>query len=177
MGQGARMKTWRMTVAAFAVVCMLSGCKKVGCENDNDCKGERVCSDGQCVDRLFPQQPSPAQTVARNPCPRPPRASFQTLRRHSSGLRSRAPQLLRALVRSAVRAAMTASTRPIPSRRQIQPGQRTLPRRSAPPPARRERRPGCDATATAFCWINLSGLARPLLRRRHSTSVRGPPLW
>lgn len=39
--------------SAFAA----TGCKSGGCSKDSDCKGDRICQDGECVPSLLPTKP------------------------------------------------------------------------------------------------------------------------
>jgi len=48
-------------------VLVVSGCKTSGCERDTDCKGERICSNRQCVD---PKVQSKAQGVQEKAGPK-----------------------------------------------------------------------------------------------------------
>lgn len=49
---------WAFLLSVFTGAFFVLGCKNSGCENDKDCKGDRVCADGQCIEPLLPK---PAQ--------------------------------------------------------------------------------------------------------------------
>jgi hypothetical protein len=52
---------------------LLTGCKDTGCQSDSDCKGARVCNDGQCVDgKPSPQEPAPRPSASTSRGPSAP---------------------------------------------------------------------------------------------------------
>ena len=80
-----RARTWLIVTYAGALLAASSSCSKApetpalpappaGCGSDNDCKGDRICEAGNCVDPApTSPQPSEAPTVGvEPPTPQPP---------------------------------------------------------------------------------------------------------
>lgn len=62
------MVVLRVASVGVAMVFLVSGCSRGGCEHDADCKGDRVCSDeGRCV--LPPPPAPPPPPVVNVPTP------------------------------------------------------------------------------------------------------------
>jgi hypothetical protein len=63
-----------LVTAALVLLAASAGCfrKKSGCSNDSDCKGARVCVDGNCQDAAAPAAPRPPPRPASHPPPPPP---------------------------------------------------------------------------------------------------------
>lgn len=47
-------------LATLVLSLVVVGCKGGGCDSDKDCKGDRVCTDGQCVGSVKPFIPPPS---------------------------------------------------------------------------------------------------------------------
>jgi hypothetical protein len=61
------MKTIFMIFLAMAVMVLQSAAANAQCSRDVDCKGERVCQGGECVDPPPPPEPAPAPAPAPAP--------------------------------------------------------------------------------------------------------------
>lgn len=48
------LPAWHALGALLAAALLLPSCKDGGCTNDKDCKGDRICQDGECVEPLIP---------------------------------------------------------------------------------------------------------------------------
>jgi hypothetical protein len=64
---------FRSCAAVIAGALLVAGCKGGNCENDNDCKGNRVCQGGECAEPLLPRSAdtSPAANMGAALVPDP----------------------------------------------------------------------------------------------------------
>lgn len=54
---------WKGLLSAALVLLSVTGCDKDGCKSDADCKGQRICQEGKCVEPLAaPTLPGAAAT-------------------------------------------------------------------------------------------------------------------
>lgn len=69
------MRSILVAAVLFVLAAASAGCKGGGCSNDNDCKGDRVCSDGECVEPPMKLPSGPTSGAALMPDPTPAAAA------------------------------------------------------------------------------------------------------